>query len=110
ERWRLHCLVQPPVRPARVSRKLLYRLAPCHLCSLFHNLTAMKRPVPALLFVALLLCGCESAVPSEADGRAVVEGQAAGGGGFSGSALRLADFRKVNGQEQEFGGVRVYEM
>lgn len=70
----------------------------------------MKMHLAAPLFLALLLGGCQSAVPSEADGRAVIESRTARGSGFSGSAIRLAKFRKTNGQDRAFGGVRMYEM
>lgn len=70
----------------------------------------MKGPALAVLFVASLLSDCENAVASEANGRSIEEGQTAGRGGLSGSAIRLTDIRKFNGQEQEFGESRVYEM
>ena len=72
---------------------------------------ALRRPtIITTVLCTVFLTGCGSSVPSESDGRSVLENRTSGGGGFSGSAIRVANFRQTDGQEREVHGVRMYRM
>lgn len=64
------------------------------------------RVLATSLFVAVLgLTGCSSS-PSKADGRAVFEDQISSTLDYG--SVSIDDFRKVNGQEAEQRGVKIY--
>ncbi len=64
------------------------------------------RSIFLFLVAGLFIAGCSSN-PSESEGKAVAEKQL---GEQSQGKIKIVDFEKVDGQEGEFMGVKVYSM
>lgn len=105
----LQQIAQPDTRvPCRLLRR--YAGSPVARPPLPGNMQNFISAIIIIVLSTVFLSGCGSSLPSESDGRSVLENRMSGGEGASRSAIRVANFRQTDGQEAEVNGVRIYRM